>query len=163
MLRAHGIRRSEEMKRTRRRAGGGRGRGRGSGRGSGNGSSRARARARTEEEEEEKEEEEVAAVVVAAAAVAAEDAAKFADATNKDGFRPRSSAYNEEQTCGGCVLGSGQRAIEHTRGASERASAPDQSPRERGKGLKTGGWQARWRKAAHGEGSGPTQVRSVEG
>lgn len=152
------------MKRTRRRAGGGRGRGRGSGRGSGNGSSRARARARTEEEEEEKEEEEVAAVVVAAAAaVAAEDAAKFADATNKDGFRPRSSAYNEEQTCGGCVLGSGQRAIEHTRGASERASAPDQSPRERGKGLKTGGWQARWWKAAHGEGSGPTQVRSVEG
>lgn len=149
------------MKRTRRRAGGGRGRG--SGRGSGNGSSRARARARTEEEEEEKEEEEMVAVVVAAAAVAAEDAAKFADATNKDGFRPRSSAYNEEQTCGGCVLGSGQRAIEHTRGASERASAPDQSPRERGKGLKTGGWQARWRKAAHGEGSGSTQVRSVEG
>lgn len=117
---------------------------------------------RTEEEEEyqqeeeaEEEEEEVAA--------AAEDAAKFADATNKDGLNPRSSAYNEEETRGGCVLGGGQRAIERTRGASERASAPDQSPRERGKGLKTGGWQDGWWKAAQSEGSGPVGVRLVEG
>lgn len=111
-----------------------------------------------EEAEEEEEEEEVAA-----AAAAAEDAAKFADATNKDGLNPRSSAYNEEETRGGCVLGGGQRAIERTRGASERASAPDQSPRERGKGLKTGGWQDGWWKAAQSEGSGPVRVRLVEG
>ena len=102
-----------------------------------------------EEEEGEGGEVAAAAAAVVAAAAAAEDAAKFADATNKDGFRPRSSVYNEEETRGGCVLGGGQRAIEHTHGVSKRVSAPDQSPRERGKGLKTGGWQDGWRKAAH--------------
>lgn len=81
----------------------------------------------------------------------AEDAAKFADATNKDGFRPRSSAYDEEARLAGDACSPVDRDRLSVRVVRASEPAHLTSPRQRGKGLKTGGWQdCRRREAAKG-------------